>query len=126
MGDKRYNRFDKKKKTLLLALEKHLGVVSYACKDVGIDRATYYNWFNKDEEFKKRVEEINEGTVDFVESKLHKKIDEGDTTAIIFYLKTKAKSRGYVERTETDINIVNDIKNQIKGIFPKVVKDDKD
>ena len=34
------------------------------------------------------------------ESQLHKQILKGNTSATIFYLKTKGKNRGYVERHE--------------------------
>ena len=38
--------------------------------------------------------------MDYAESQLHKQIGEGSTSATIFYLKTKGKSRGYIERQE--------------------------
>ncbi len=44
--------------------------------------------------------EIDEATLDFVESKLFELLNKGDKTAIIFYLKCKGKNRGYVERSE--------------------------
>ena len=44
--------------------------------------------------------EARENTLDFVESKLMKAIDDGNLTAIIFFLKTRGKSRGYSERSE--------------------------
>lgn len=89
-----------KKKAMIKALEKSLGIVTLACKEVGIERSTHYDWLKADEEYKKKVEDIGEVALDFAESKLHKQIDKEDTTATIFYLKTKGKKRGYVERTE--------------------------
>ena len=59
----------------------------------------FYRWRDGDSGFKAKYDEVNEGQIDKVESKLLRKIDDGDTTAIIFYLKTKGKSRGYSERT---------------------------
>ena len=61
---------------------------------------TYYNWYNSDNDFKKAVDDISEQTLDFVETQLHKKIKDGDTSSIIFYCKTKGKKRGYIERQE--------------------------
>lgn len=81
------------------------GIVSYACQKVGITRACYYKWKESDPGFKERADEIEEETIDNVESKLYEAIDKGDLTAIIFYLKTKGKKRGYVEKTEIDTTV---------------------
>ena len=43
---------------MLEALEKSLCVVTTACKTVGIDRQTHYNWMNKDLKYKKAVEDL--------------------------------------------------------------------
>ena len=88
------------KKKLLEALEKSLGVVTTACKQVGCARSTFYDYMAKDQEFKKAVNDISEIALDFAESKLHEQVSEGNTTATIFYLKTKGKSRNYIERQE--------------------------
>lgn len=90
---------DSQKKKILECLENSLGVVSTACREAGLARSTFYEWC-KDEEFKSLVDEIQELAIDTVESALFKRIKEGDTTAMIFYLKTKGKKRGYVERQE--------------------------
>jgi hypothetical protein len=88
------------KKAMLAALDKSLGIVKTACQEVGIARQTHYNWMEADPDYKQAVESIGEGVIDFVESKLHTLIVNGDTAATIFYMKTKAKKRGYVERQE--------------------------
>lgn len=81
------------------------GIVSYACRKVGITRSCYYKWCDEEPKFKEKAKEVEEETIDLVESKLLSAINEGDLTAIIFYLKTKGKKRGYVERLEQDVNI---------------------
>ena len=104
------------KESLLEALEKSLGVATSACKSVGCSRETFYRYCKEDEEFKKNVEDISNIALDFAESQLHKQIMDGNTTATIFYLKTKGKNRGYIERSEIhqettykslDINIID-------------------
>jgi len=91
---------DVKKKAMLEALEKSLGIVTTASKSIGIERTTHYLWMNTDPEYAKKVNDLSEMVLDFAESQLHKQIKEGNTTATIFYLKTKGKKRDYVERTE--------------------------
>jgi hypothetical protein len=72
---------------------------------VGVGRTTYYEYYNTDPDFKKEIDELSNVALDFAESQLHKQIKEGNTSATIFYLKTKGKERGYVERQEvTGIN----------------------
>jgi len=104
------------KKAMIQALEKSLGVVTSACKAVGINRSTHYEWLKTDEEYKKAVEDVENIALDFAESQLHKQIMDGNTAGTIFYLKTKGKKRGYIERTEVqqettykslDINIID-------------------
>ena len=92
-----------KKESLLKALESSLGIVTVACKSADVPRSTYYKWLNEDEEFAKQVKEIENIALDFGESQLHKQIGNGSTSATIFFLKTKGKRRGYVEKSELDI-----------------------
>ncbi|MFA4990599.1 MAG: hypothetical protein WC579_01645 [Candidatus Paceibacterota bacterium] len=86
-----------KKRKMLEALEKSFGVVTTACNSSNIPRKTHYNWLKTDEKYRQAVEEINEGAIDFVESQLYKLVENGNVTAIIFFLKTRGKKRGYVE-----------------------------
>ena len=108
---------DKLKEKMVEALAKTYGRVTDAARLIDIDRTTHYRWLKEDEEYKEAVESVNEIALDFVESKLFELIDGAqkevmtevgpmmtkDTpnpTACIFYLKTKGKKRGYVERQE--------------------------
>jgi hypothetical protein len=110
---------DIKKESILQALENKKGIVTEACNSIGFARSTFYKWYNEDAEFKAAVDDIQDVAIDYVEGKLFEKItgvtvksghdrDGNDIvydvppsdTAIIFYLKTKGKKRGYIERQE--------------------------
>jgi len=94
------NRTIQQKKLMIEALEKSLGVVTTACKAVGIPRGAHYRWMNEDPKYAASVNDLENLTLDFAESALHKQIKEGNTTATIFFLKTKGTKRGYIERQE--------------------------
>ena len=94
------NRTVHQKKLMIEALEKTLGVVTTACKSSGIPRTTHYRWMNEDAEYASAVNDLENLTLDFAESQLYQQIKQGNTTATIFFLKTKGKKRGYIERQE--------------------------
>jgi hypothetical protein len=91
------------KKAMLEALEKSLGVITSACKQVGIARSTHYEWYSKDKDYKKSVKEIENVALDFAESHLHKQIAKGNPLSTMFYLKCKGKKRGYIEQQEVKV-----------------------
>jgi len=92
-----------KKEQMLEALEKSLGIVSTACKMVDVGRTTHYAWLKADEEYKSAVNSIQDSVLDFAESHLYKLVKEGNPAATIFFLKTKGKKRGYIERQEIEV-----------------------
>ena len=101
------------KNSFVKAYDNSLGNVSAACKMLHISRNCFYEWMKSDPIFKDSIEEIDEGCLDFSETMLKKNVREGKEASIFFHLKTKGKSRGYVEReevvrTDTVINLVVD------------------
>ena len=88
----------------LAAYEKSLGVLKPACEMTGMCRKTIWEWRKKYPEFDEACQECEEIAGDFVESKLYKLINDGAEASTIFYLKTKGRKRGYVEKQEMDMN----------------------
>ena len=93
--------FTDKQQLMLECLERSLGVVSTACKKADVSRTSHYRWMEQ-EAYAAAVKDIQDVAVDFAESHLHKLIQNGNPAATIFYLKTKGKNRGYIERQEID------------------------
>lgn len=92
------------KNSMIEALEKSLGIVTMACKTVGISRETHYRWLKTNRKYREDVEKIADIALDYAESQLHKQIGNGEVSSTIFYLKTKGKKRGYIERVENEIS----------------------
>lgn len=85
---------------IVKALQEADGYVSKAAHILGCTPRTVYNYRDESPAIAEAWESIREKRHDFVENALHKRIQAGSDTAIIFYLKTQAKDRGYVERQE--------------------------
>ena len=97
------DKMDSNKQAMLEALEASLGIVSTAAKKANVGRSTHYKWMDEDPEYKKAVQEVQGSVLDFAESHLYKLVKEGNPAATIFYLKTKGKKRGYIERQEIEV-----------------------
>ncbi|GAA4362172.1 hypothetical protein GCM10023185_29850 [Hymenobacter saemangeumensis] len=117
------------KSKLLDALRASLGVVETACKRASVPRRNHYDWLKKDKKYAAEVADIEDIALDFGESQLHKLMNGytvpdskvfldrdtkepivvpitkhfgPDAGAVIFFLKTKGKRRGYIERTQVE------------------------
>jgi hypothetical protein len=127
MSEEPQHKLTIKKDAMIQALTKSLGNVSEAALAVGMCRETHYAWLKDDAEYSAAVASLKNVALDFAESQL-KKLMEGaerqalthdgeivtikdapNTSAIIFYLKTQGKQRGYIERQElsTEIKSIN-------------------
>jgi len=98
MSAKKQNKHSKKE--MILALNETLGVVTTACELAKIPRSAYYQWLQDDPDFKKATEAVREVAIDFVESSLMRQINNDNTTATIFFLKTRGRQRGYSEHQD--------------------------
>lgn len=97
----------------LKVYEQCKGNLSHACRLCGVTRKTVYNLLERDEAFREAFNEIRDQMVDYVESKLMEQIENGNTAAIIFYLKTIGRYRGFKESHDDEdlqLKIVRDVK----------------
>ena len=108
-----------KKKMLIESLEKSLGIISTACSNAGISRSSFYKWYKEDEDFRKKVDEIDSVKLDFVESQLFKNIQNLKEKSIIFYLQHKGHKRGYIQKQ--NINLTSN-EEKINKIEIEIVK----
>ncbi|WP_156809702.1 hypothetical protein [Riemerella columbina] len=111
------------KELLLSCLKDTLGIVNSACINAGLSRETYYRWYREDKDFRKRADDITETQIDVAEASLLKKIKNGDTTSIIFYLKTRGKERGYVEKRIVEADVNTTIKNPEQALKKLTAKE---
>lgn len=99
----------------LEALKACNGIVSTACKAVGMSRSVVEMW-KKEPEFLEKLNEIREDTNDFIEGALLQKVAEGDTACILFCARTKLRQRGYSEKVDVGLGGKIDHNLQIEVI----------
>lgn len=82
------------------ALEKSGGLKTHAATLLGVHYHTIWQYFERYPELHKIHERIIEVSKDVAEDVLFHHLKKKSLTAAMFYLKCKAKDRGYIERQE--------------------------
>lgn len=101
--DNRYK--DIKFSTVAKAYKKSAGNLSLTAEALGINRRTLDRWRERYPELDAMMRDVDESLIDLCESRLMQQINESNLTAIIFYLKTKGKHRGYIEGQIINANL---------------------
>ena len=79
----------------IAAIEKSHGNVSQAAKALGISRQYLHRYVNKHSTVHEALSEARATVCDFAEGKLLEAMHNGEGWAIMFYLRTQGRSRGY-------------------------------
>lgn len=84
-----------KVETILEAIKDTGGLKTEVCNKLKCGRRTIYNYIEKHPEIKAAFEEEEEKVLDMAEGNLFAMIQNGDLSAIFYYLNNKGKKRGY-------------------------------
>ena len=94
-----------RKVEMISALRKFKGNVSKACDEAGIDRTTHYTWLKTDQDYNTVLNDIREARIDRAEDALDDLIEARDAKTVQWYLDRQGKDRGYVQKSEVDVNL---------------------
>ena len=86
------------------ALVNMSGNVSAAARSLGLQRHRLHQIIVKSEQLQQVVHDARQSMCDNAESALNRAVINGEAWAVCFTLKTQAKDRGYVERTQQEIS----------------------
>lgn len=90
---------------ILPLIESNRGNVAGIARHLGVSRGTIWNRCNESPTLMQALTDAREAMIDNAESMLYKKVLEGSTPELIFFLKTQGRRRGYFEKQEIDLNV---------------------
>ena len=108
------------KRTFTQAIKNSAGIIKAVAERLETSRTAVYNYINKHKFAQGLLLEERETTGDLAETGLISLIKEKDFKAIKYYLSTKCKDRGFVEKQEvehsgsTDNKIIFEVHNYAK------------
>jgi hypothetical protein len=109
-----------KKKLMVEALIAKLGIITDACRLVGIERKTHYRWLESDPKYKEATKDADIVLKDFGEKALIQIMSEKNPQAILHFNKTKNRDRGYGDQLSLEHS--GQITNKIDKIEVEVIR----
>lgn len=91
------------KKKFLNALKDSGGVITSIANRLEVTRKAVYEYIERNPELRKFVEDEKEKILDMAEISLFSQVKDKDFGATKYILSTRGKSRGYIEKTESEI-----------------------
>lgn len=113
------------KEKLIEALRELDGNMAAVGRRLHADRRTVWGWVHSDQELEEVVEDETESFIDEAENVLYDAIRSGNIIATIFFLKTKARHRGYSERLELVPLNRQDIEVELGAPTTNTIEDSK-
>lgn len=109
------------------ALMRSGGLKYKAAARLRMSPCTMSQYMSRWPELEQVVVDARETMIDKAEDALHSRIKQRHMTAVIFYLKTQAKHRGYIEKQELsgsmDVSVTHTIKNMSDDELVKSIKE---
>ena len=76
------------------------GNIAAIARRLGVSRGTIHNRMDDSPTLRTAIDDARETMIDNVESALYREVLNGNVTAMIFWLKTQGKRRGWAARQE--------------------------
>jgi len=99
-----------------LAIRESKGLVSHAARRLGVTDEAMRQRLLRSPSLQQIRAEAREAMLDVAESSLFQRVEEGESWAVVFYLKTQGRDRGYVERSEEHRAVTGDIRIRIEAV----------
>jgi hypothetical protein len=114
---------DLKAEQVIKRIKEVNGNLAAVARSMGIARMTLYRYMEAHPTIKAALDDARETMLDNAESVLYKKVLDGSTQELLFFLRTQGKSRGYTEKSEVkhsghiDVSELSDdeLRNIVEG-----------
>lgn len=108
--DKKRKGMAPRKKKMVEAMSKHLGIITSACQEVGISRETHYQWLKNDKDYADAISALDSRKDDVIEKAFLSLVIDKNPQAVIHAVKTKLKYRGYGDEIKNEVHHSGEVK----------------